>query len=456
MSFFKFAAEYEMFPRDATVLCAVSGGADSMYLLANLLERSADLGCTVAVAHFDHQIRENSARDAAFVREWCAQHGVSCVVGCGNVAAEAVRRGTGIEETARMLRYAFLKKTAEELGASVIATAHTADDNAETMLMNLVRGSGLEGLCGIPPRRGNLVRPMLLITRKEIEAWLTEKGIPHVEDESNADERYTRNFLRHQVMPLLKQINPKAVDHMTNAAARLRQDHEELNGQAARLLEQAYRVGEEWVLPLNALTSLPDAVVLRALRKLFVQCGGENVSAAHLTAVMKLIRGKNPSAILRLPKTRVRRLYTEVRFSPCIEEEELPQDQPVKPGSVVCWGNWTVTCERAVRPPGVQATPMDFWLAEERIREPLLLSSRRTGDTLQPPTRPNKTVKKWFIDEKIPRTERERIPVLRSGDAVAAVGGLGAEECKLAETGQPALHITLKKQEGAEKLCILT
>ena len=455
MSLFELAAEYEMLPRGGTVLCAVSGGADSMYLLANLLEGSGALGYAVAVAHFDHQLRETSSRDAAFVREWCAGRGVTCVVGSGDVAEEAKRRGTGIEETARILRYAFLERTAEELGAEVIATAHTADDNAETLLMNLTRGSGLEGLCGIPPRRGNLVRPMLTTTREEIEAWLTANEVPHVEDETNADERYTRNFVRHQVMPLLKQINPKVTEHMTSAAARLRRDNDVLNAQAARVVSQAHQAEDGWVITVKAFELIPDPVALRAVRQLLVRCGGENVAAAHLNAVLKLIRGKDPSAMLHLPKTLARRVYSDVLFTPWRETDGPLVEQELERNGVTVWGSWLLTCEETVCPADRKNLPGECWIAADKLKESVTLSPRREGDELQPQGRPNKTVKKWFTDEKIPRMERDYIPVLRSG-GVIAVGGIGAQQNLLAEAGEPALHITFTKQKGADGICILT
>lgn len=441
---FDLAAEYEMLPRGETVLCAVSGGADSMYLLANLLERREEWGYSVAVAHFDHCLRETSERDADFVRNWCAEHDVTCIVGSGDVASEAERQGRGIEETARELRYAFLERTAEELGAAVIATAHTADDNAETLLMNLTRGSGLEGLCGIPPRRGNLVRPMLTTTREEIEAWLEANGIPHVEDETNADERYTRNFLRHQVMPLLRKVNPKVTEHMTDAAARLRRDNDVLNAQAARVAGQAHRAEDGWVIAVSAFDLVPDPVALRAVRQLIVRCGGENVAAAHLNAALKLIRGKDPSAMLHLPKTMVRRVYGDVLFTPWQDVDGPLAEQEIDRNGVTVWGNWTVTCREKPRPAQSTNSPWEFWLAAEKVTEPLLLTVRREGDALQPVGRPGKTVKKWFIDEKVPRLERETVPVLR-GKCVVAVGGIGAEQCFLAEVGEPALHFIFKR-----------
>ena len=450
MSLFDLAAEYGMLPKGELVLCALSGGADSIYLLANLLERQEELGYSLAAAHFDHNLRPTSKRDAAFAAQWCAAHGIPFVLGGGDVAAQAAARGMGIEETARELRYAFLQETAQKLGAAVIATAHNADDNAETLLMNLTRGSGLEGLCGIPPRRGNIVRPLLTTTRAEIEAWLAERGIDHVEDESNSDERYTRNFLRARVMPLLRQINPKAAEHMTAAAARLRRDNDVLNANAARVAGEAHKAEDGWVISVKPFEFLPDPIATRAVRQLLQRVGAEQVSSAHLTAVVKLMRGNDPSAMLHLPGALVRRVYGDVLFTPWTEEDGPLLEQPLDPRGTTVWGDWVVTCAREICPDAPVGTPYEFWLVADRLNPTLSLRPRREGDELQPPGRPCKTVKKWFIDEKIPRVARETVPVLWDGEKIAAVGLLGPSETLLAKPGENALHITLENKGAGD------
>jgi len=449
MSLFDFAAEYGMLPKGELILCALSGGADSVYLLSRLLERRDELGYSLAAAHFDHHLRPTSARDAQFAANFCAERGVPFVLGEGDVAAEAAARGAGLEETARDLRYAFLQETAEKLGAAVIATAHNADDNAETLLMNLTRGSGLEGLCGIPPRRGNIVRPLLTTTRTEIEQWLAQRSIDHVEDETNTDETYTRNFLRAQVMPLLRQVNPKATEHMTAAAARLRRDNDVLNATAARVACEAHRAEDGWVISVKAFDFVPDPIAMRAARQLLLRVGGKQVSAAHLNALVALIRGRDPSAMLHLPKVLVRRVYGDVLFTPWSEEDGPLLEQPLDPDGITVWGDWVVSCTCATCPQNPPRSAQEFWLTTERLTTSLSLRPRREGDELQPPGRPSKTVKKWFIDEKIPRTLRETIPVLWDGTQIAAVGLLGPAEAMLAKPGENALHITLQKEKGA-------
>lgn len=451
MSLFDFAAEYAMLPRDGLVLCAVSGGADSMYLLANLLEGRVRGGYQVAAAHYDHQLRgEESRRDADFVRDWCEAHDVPFVLGEGDVAEEAARRGQGVEETARSMRYAFLYETAERLRAEVIATAHTADDNAETVLMNLIRGSGLEGLCGIPPRRGQVVRPLLTTTRAEIEAWLTGHDVPHVEDGSNQDERYTRNFVRRQVMPLLRRVNPRAAEHMADTAARLRRDNDVLNAQAMRASGEARKAEEGWVIAVSVLDLLPDPVALRAIRQLILRAGGENVTAAHLQAVLGVVRGEDPSAMVHLPRVLVCRVYGDVLFTPRKPERDPLPEEAVARNGVTVWGEWTIRCEPEVCPEQAVPAAGEFWLAEDRLNGPLTVRPRREGDSLRPAGRPDKTVKKWMIDEKVPRLDRPTVPVLWDGTQVAAVGGLGPREELLARAGEAALHLILEREGDNE------
>ena len=189
-----FMEAHRMFPRaGGTVLCAVSGGRDSMCLLHRMKQLGEENNFRVAAAHFNHQLRGECAdRDEAFVRDWCKQENIPFYAGRGDVRQAAQTNGWTVEEAARRLRYAFLEETAEKIGAEKIATAHQAEDQTETVLMHLVRGTGPEGLRGIPAVRGKLIRPLLQTSRREIEAYLEENGVPHVEDETNQDT--TLNF----------------------------------------------------------------------------------------------------------------------------------------------------------------------------------------------------------------------------------------------------------------------
>ena len=308
--------EYDMLPPGGTVLCAVSGGADSMCLLHLLWQLGEAEGFQVAAAHYNHNLRgAESTRDEDFVRQQCQKWHIPLAVGSGDVAGQAARQGTGVEETARAMRYDFLQQAAAEMGACRIATAHNADDNAETLLLHLVRGSGLQGLTGIPPRRGDIVRPLLTVPRAEIVSYLETHGIAFVEDSSNADSRYTRNYLRHQVMPLLRACNPRLTEHLGQTIRHLRQDNDYLNAQAYQACQAARWAEDDLVIEAGIVAALSDAVAPRAVRRLLEMTGDGDTgcSAAHLDAVVELCRGEDPSAVVFLPRGRLaQRIYREL------------------------------------------------------------------------------------------------------------------------------------------------
>jgi len=348
---------YDLIPHGGRVLCALSGGADSMYLLCRLLEGGYEVRC----AHFNHCLRETAGWDEDFVRRWCEEKGVPLTVGQGDVSARAAQLGQGVEETARQMRYAFLEETAKQERCEFIATGHHSGDNAETVLMNLIRGSGRNGLCGIPERRGNLVRPMLNVSRGEIEAYLAERGIPHVEDETNADETYTRNRVRRQLIPLLEELNPRAVEHICAAAQRLKADEEELSRQGRELAAAAEKTPDGLSISAAALAQAPGPVAARALMEL---TGG--LSALHLEQVLELCRGEHPSRQIDLPGCTARRVYDRLVIG---AEGELLPPIPLTDGENR-WGEWVIICENALCPAKAYVSREEFYLrpAQYQIR----------------------------------------------------------------------------------------
>ncbi len=444
--------QYDMLPAGARVLCALSGGADSMCLLHVLARLSQERGFTLAAAHFNHGLRgEEAQRDEDFVRDQCARWGVPLTVGRGEVRAAAEREGRTIEEAARVLRYAFLEETARQEGCTRIATAHNADDNLETLLLHLVRGAGLHGLAGIPPRRGMVVRPLLACPRAEIEAYLERHGLPHVEDSTNTDEIYARNRLRRQVIPVLRQLNPQLSGHAARTMGYLRVDNDCLNAEAQRACSGAKQTAEGLTIPAAALAELPDPLAIRAARHLLelTSRGNTNCSAAHLTALVALARSPDPSARLSLPDGRLaRRVYGELVLT-----DQAPPRPPFSPVPLVTEGEtplegtpWRAVCRPVRCPPREEQRPGAFYLARRTLEGALTLRPRQTGDVIALPGRKTRTVKKLLIDAHIPRWERELLPILADGRGAAAAAGFGPDRSRVAQPGEDAYELLFWKE----------
>ena len=451
--------EHRLIPPGSTVLCAVSGGADSVYLLHRLYTLRRELDFTLAAAHFDHRLRgEESTQDAQFVEEFvrlcCPAErlytpqgpgrelpGVKLITGGGDVAGEAARLRQGLEETARQMRYAFLQQAAEQAGAGLIATAHNASDNAETVLLHLGRGSGLRGLAGMPPRRGNLIRPLLTTSREEIEGYLRYRGLPWREDVTNRDDAYARNRLRHQVLPVLEDLFPGFLTRMVQTCEHLRQDEDYLSALAREAIQAARREGEELVLPAAALADRPQSVAIRGARMLIgsMRAGNDNCAAPHLEGLVRLCRGSDPSARLDLPGG----LTARRRYGDLVLSRRAPT--PLSPRALnlageTRAGDWIVKCTPGTYQ-GEGQSPLDCWLAQDRAPMPTL-RPRRTGDVLAPPGRHSKSVKKWMIEAKIPACCRDGVPVVDADGTAAAVALLGPHREFVPQKGQLSWHIT--------------
>ena len=433
----QYSENYDMLPDGARVLCAVSGGADSVALL-HVLKSVQKL--TVFCAHFNHCLRgAESERDEDFVKELCARLGVPCFTGRADVAAYAEENGLGIEIAARRLRYEFLERTAEEQDCSRIATAHNADDNAETLLMHLLRGSGLKGLCGIPPVRGNIVRPLLNVPRSEIEAYLAEHGLSHVEDSSNGSDDYTRNRIRHQLLPLLGELNGNAAGNICTAAELLREDEAFLSGLAEDFLAE-YR--EENTLPLQKLLELPKPVAMRALRAM---CGTD-IARAHLDAVYMLCLNRAVHADADIPGMRVTKEYDLLTFGTESAPEPLPERE-LRPGETVELPEIgkRIACTETILSKEIHNSFNTFCFKHANICGRLYVASRRAGDSVRLSGRGcTKTLKKLFSEAGLSLEARTMTPVIYDDAGVAAVCGFGMAERLTAQPGDPVIIVEIQ------------
>ena len=423
-----------LLPVSGTVLCAVSGGADSVYLLHRLLESGVQVEC----AHFNHCLRgAESDRDEAFVRALCEGLGVRARFGRGDVAAYAAEAGLGTEEAARRLRYAFLDRAADEAGAAAIATAHTADDNAETMLLNLARGAGLKGLCGIPERRGRIIRPILDTTRREIESWLAERGIAHVEDSTNLLDEYSRNRLRHRAVPALASVNPGFVRAASRTARLLRRDEEFLEGLAREFLGK-HTDG----IPCAQLLELPLPVSTRALRL----ASGSALTEQQVEAALELAGGAG-LGYLSLPGTRLRRERGRLFFEAPSEPEALPSRELALDGETQLpeYG-LRLSCRRVERAGEIHSSLNTFFFKCENICGTITCTPKRDGDRIRLEGRGcTKKLKDLFAERGLSLEERRRAAVLRDEKGPIAVAGFGTAERVRPGPNDAAFVVSVRK-----------
>ena len=412
-----FIREYDLiFPGDR-VTAAVSGGADSIALLFALYLLKDELGITLEAAHFNHHLRgAESDRDEDFVRRFCDRYEIPLHVGGGEIKAGK----KGLEAAARDARYAFLHSLPGK-----VATAHTADDNAETVLMRMIRGTGLKGLGAIAPVSGNVIRPMLTVTRAEVDCFLEEYALPHVEDSSNQSDDFLRNRVRRDIMPLLRRENPRIGENLSAMALLLRQDERCLQALTPDMLPS-----------VSELQTMEPSLRRRALEQFLKKSGIKEPEQTHILQAERLVFHQNPSARMQFPGgvTIGREYDSLIRVENAIE---IPETALAVPG-VTRVGAFRFFCEEAA---DLEERPDSFLVVPEG---PLTVRSRRAGDEMQLPGG-TKSLKKMYIDRKIPAARRARLPVLTDNRGVLAVFGLGADVRFRAGT-LPAVRVTLTEE----------
>ena len=410
-----FIRRYEMVNPGDTVVCAVSGGADSMALLWAMYLLKDKLKIQLSAAHFNHGLRgEESDRDEAFVADFCKGYGIDFVGGSGNVTPGP----KGLEAAAREARYAFLRSLPGK-----IATAHTASDNAETVLMHLVRGTGLKGLGGVMPVNGNVIRPMLSVTREEVLAFLKEYSIPFVEDSSNAGDDFLRNRLRHHIVPLLKKENPSLSQNLSAMALRLRQDEDALDTIAQ----------ENYTNKVTDLLALQPAIRSRVLTKMLLNAGVKEPEAAHIAALERLLNSPKPSAKAEFPGGVV-----IARNYDLLETQQNPEELLVAElTDSVDIAGYRISCSPNMQQ---EQTAGSFAILPQGK---ILIRSRQEGDTIRL-NAGTKSLKKLFIDKKIPAAMRDTIPVIADDAGVLGIAGIGANLDRLS-TAENAVRITIEK-----------
>ena len=473
-----FMKKNHMTDRGDSVLAAVSGGADSVCLLLLLHEMAAELGIKVFAFHMNHGIRGAEAdRDERFVMELCERLNIPLTVAHEKVEEYAAERGLSGEEAGRILRYHHLGETAEKYQCAKIAVAHHEDDDAETVLLNLFRGSGLAGLSGIRPVRENIIRPLLCVSRKEIEEYLNEQELSWCEDSTNKENDYTRNKIRNELLPwVTENINSRAAEHILAVSEFAAQADAYFEMEAEKILEescskrreegkqpnsknageadgkesgtgQSSKVAEnekKMCTKINTDIFDPQPEILKTyiVRRMILNAAGKakDITERHIRSVMdlsgpggghtvdlpyglKAVRGyetlgivqnKNPSQMFGSDQKQERKPVFENKINPETEMDEI-----------LDLGGTHIRLHAVHRKkePEIPKNQYTKWFDYDKINVGLSIRYRKNGDYLTLSGGGKKKLRRYMIDEKIPENERDRIPVLADGDHVLWVVG---------------------------------
>lgn len=476
----RFILRHAMIKNGETVLVAVSGGADSLALLYGLHTLRPQLACQLHVAHLNHCLRSDADADADFVQQHATYLGLSCTIQRAEVTHLVKQWKLSVEAAARKARYQFYQEVSTQVGATKVALGHHQDDTAETVLMNLIRGSGSTGLKGIPSvRDAKFIRPLAGFTRQQIEVFLTSKGLVPQQDSTNTDTHYFRNRIRHELIPRLESdYNPNIKAGLNRTADVLGAESEYLDTVAQEAFEtcrvrdsdrvKALATLESVVLDREKFQQFHIAIQRRVLRQGFFEMSGDtdDLYFTHCEAMLSLIEGDAPNAVLALPNgSRFRRVYqclifeanTRFRLPLPIEIESFAYPLVVPGKTFIAALNTEITAELGnIRYGEVQTLPDGRFEAifdYERVKGafvnfpsdafPLTVRNRQQGDRFQPyGMRGTKKIKDFMIDAKVPRDERDRIPMLVCGDEVLwIVGYTTSEPFKIHPGTRQYLHL---------------
>ncbi len=427
----RFAEKYNMLAQGATVVCGLSGGADSVCLLTALVELSNKLGITVEAIHINHCLRgAESDRDEQFCRELCNKMNVSLICLHIDVSSIAVEQGLSIEEAARKARY---KAFDENSSGKIIATAHNANDNLETAILNLVRGSALKGISGIPPVRGNIVRPLLDVSRNEIEQFLSSRNIPYVTDSTNLSDDYTRNKIRHKILPVMAKLNSSIIETSAGSLDALRAENSFIEAETDKAYHACKNGSTLW-----GLNRFHEVIRRRCIARLLTEhhipysydrlCNSDRIALnggkINLSGNIYLISdGINFSVEEILPKQDHNELFKELSLG----ENQLFDDKIL---------HFEVIFDKI--PPSTQIVNTKlafFYIDYDKIKGRAFLRNRRYGDKIRLSGRNFTSSVKKLINENIPREKRDKLHFIED-----ELGTFFAEQLGVADRVKPDMN----------------
>lgn len=404
-----------------------------MAMLYALISLRDSLQITVSAAHFNHMIRGDEAlRDENFVKKVCSDLGVKLFCGSADVPEFARNNKMSLELAARKLRYEFLERVAPDL----IATAHTASDNLETVFLNIARGTGLKGLCGIPPVRGRFIRPICLCTRDAVEKYCAEKGIDFVTDSTNLCDDYTRNKLRHGAVPVLKSVNDSVENTVSRMTAALSEDSDYLESVADK--EYAARKKTDG-LYLKGFEKLHLAIAKRVIMRYYGDVMGDSPDMLHINGIYSVcLDGGRVS----LPQKMAATAYDGVL--------KIQKQDNMEPKT-----HFTVSFSRSVNDLFTNGEKVNNLLLKnsfdcDKIIGQLVVRTRQIGDSVRLKNKNcTKTLKKLYTEYRIPLEKRECNPVIADDAGVVWINGIGvADRCAADISSRRVVKIHVKEEKG--------
>lgn len=413
--------EYGMLDNCGGVIAAFSGGADSRAMVHALTELCREDGVPIMCAHVNHMLRGAEADgDEAFCRRICAEADIPLEVLRTDVAAAARKAGKGFEETARNIRYEFFYSLMEKYpGFDRIATAHTASDNGETVLFNLARGGGINGLCGIPPVRGNIIRPLIDVTRGEVLDYCRENSLEYVTDSTNKDTKYSRNYIRAEIMPRLDGLYGDVASSIGRSSRNLRRDRDYLDTEAGRIFCELYENG----LPSHKLRELHPAMLSRVLMLAYGKISEKKAESVHLEAVERCLkRGEEPFEVW-LPGDVVCRCERGLLCFRTAEETVPIEMLPLKEGENILSNGARLVLLSAEHIKNTQTLQNVYNLSifarvkGDTIKKGLYARAREPGDSYRFGNM-QRRLKKLFNDKKLPKKQRDSLPVICDGEGI--------------------------------------
>ncbi|MCH5314292.1 MAG: tRNA lysidine(34) synthetase TilS [Eubacterium sp.] len=395
--------KYNMISSGDKVLLAVSGGADSVVMLKLFIEAMQKLSVTLEVAHVEHGIRgEASVNDAEFVRSICKKNNIKFSKLSINAPEESRLAGMTVEEYSRKRRYEFF----DSLNADKIATAHNADDNAETLIFRLVRGCGINGAASIPAVRGNIIRPLIECTSAEIRAYAVENGIDYRVDSTNSDNKYTRNYIRNVIMPSLKNVNTSAAEHLNEFISDSAEDNDFISQVSIDALSECMHNDK---LIISKLKSYHISVIKRVVTLYFKQFD-ISVDRLHLNEVLLLL---DKSGKIQINENDFAISYNDMLYlHKCSEKTPF-----------------VIPFFDTISSNDFDNSDVDFFCDYDKIIGKVYFRCRKAGDSISPAGRGcTKTLKKLFNEYKIPEYERGSVPVICDDFGVIGISGYCVDE----------------------------